>query len=506
MERIDPELIGQLAGICRDQQVKLSVVSPLRGRAGASPRLSEVAELPVLEYDTRDPSRSTMLIKRVFDLVVSAGALVVLAPLFPLVALAIKLDSRGPVFFKQLRAGRRGVPFRMYKLRTMVADAERALPDVVVLDDLPEPMFKLRADPRVTRVGRLLRRFSLDELPQLVNVLRGDMSIVGPRPEQVELVERYLPEHRFRLDVKPGHDRADAGLRTGRSGLQRAACGRVRLRGERVPGSRPLASSSRRFQWSCGATAPISGSPAGPAAPGVSVSERCPACGGELVAWRSATATDPQLAGRREYALARCVACGTARTELPRGAVPPGSLYEAGTYAAARPALDRLLEPLRALVERDKLRFVRDLPRGARVLEVGAGDGRFVSRLRAAGFEATGIEPSEARGPDGARPRALAWSEPRWRRLDLEPASLDAAIAWHVLEHLDDPADGAGANRRLVAPGRPRRGRLSQPGEPAGPNRRRSVVPSGRAPSPDPLHRDRAAPAARALGVPASSG
>ncbi len=203
-ERVDPQLIGELAGICREEQVKLSVVSPLRGRAGASPRLSEIGELPVLEYDTRDPSRSTVLLKRAFDVVVSASALVVLAPLFPIIALAIKLDSRGPVFFKQLRAGRRGVPFRMYKLRTMVADAERALADVVVLEDLPEPMFKLRADPRVTRMGRLLRRLSLDELPQLLNVLRGDMSVVGPRPEQIELVERYRPEHRFRLDVKPG--------------------------------------------------------------------------------------------------------------------------------------------------------------------------------------------------------------------------------------------------------------------------------------------------------------
>jgi exopolysaccharide biosynthesis polyprenyl glycosylphosphotransferase len=184
--------------------VKLSVVSPLRGRAGASPRLSEVGELPVLEYDTRDPSRSTALLKRGFDVVVSASYLVVLAPLFPFVAIAIKLDSRGPVFFKQLRAGRRGVPFRMYKLRTMVANAEQALPDVVVLEDLAEPMFKLKADPRVTRMGRLLRRFSLDELPQLINVLLGDMSMVGPRPEQIELVERYRPEHRFRLDVKPG--------------------------------------------------------------------------------------------------------------------------------------------------------------------------------------------------------------------------------------------------------------------------------------------------------------
>ena len=203
-ERLDPVLIGQLATICHEEQVKLSVISPLRGRAGAAPRLSEVADLPVLEYDTRDPSRSTLLLKRFFDIVFSASALVVLAPLFPFVMLAIKLDSRGPVFFTQLRAGRHGVPFRMYKLRTMVADAERALSDVVVLDELPEPMFKLRADPRVTRTGRLLRRLSLDELPQLINVLRGEMSIVGPRPEQIELVDRYRSEHRFRLDVKPG--------------------------------------------------------------------------------------------------------------------------------------------------------------------------------------------------------------------------------------------------------------------------------------------------------------
>ena len=164
----------------------------------------------------------------------------------------------------------------------------------------------------------------------------------------------------------------------------------------------------------------------------------CLACGGELSAWRSATASDPQLAGRREYELTRCAACGTARTELPPEAVPPRSLYEAGTYAAARPALDRLLEPMRALVERDKLRFLRGLPAGAHVLEVGAGDGRFVSRLRAAGFEARGIEPSE-RGVRIAHARGSPVERAALDELRLEPASLDAAIAWHVLEHLDDP-------------------------------------------------------------------
>jgi lipopolysaccharide/colanic/teichoic acid biosynthesis glycosyltransferase len=108
------------------------------------------------------------------------------------------------VFFRQLRAGQGGHPFRILKFRTMVADAERRLSSLLSFDELEQPMFKLEHDPRVTRVGRVLRRASLDELPQLWNVLRGDMSLVGPRPEQLELVQRYTPEHRFRLAVKPG--------------------------------------------------------------------------------------------------------------------------------------------------------------------------------------------------------------------------------------------------------------------------------------------------------------
>jgi exopolysaccharide biosynthesis polyprenyl glycosylphosphotransferase len=203
-ERMDVDWIGQLAAACRGHGVKLSVISPLRGRAGAVPRLSEVADLPVLEYDTRDVSRSTMLIKRVFDVVAASGLLVLTAPLLPIIALAIKLDSRGPLFFVQTRAGLGGIPFRVFKFRTMREGADQMLEELIHLDDLPEPAFKFRRDPRVTRVGRVLRRLSLDELPQLVNVLKGDMSIVGPRPEQIELVRRYRPEHRFRLAVKPG--------------------------------------------------------------------------------------------------------------------------------------------------------------------------------------------------------------------------------------------------------------------------------------------------------------
>ena len=202
-DRMEPGEVGGLVVLCRDHQVKLSVISPLHGRAGPV-RLSRVADLPVLEYETWDPSRSTALIKRTFDIVVAVGGLLITTPLLPLIALAIRLDTRGPVLFSQRRAGLDGGPFTMHKFRTMVADAEQRLGDVVRLDELREPVFKLSDDPRVTRVGRILRRLSLDELPQLWNVLRGEMSIVGPRPEQIELVERYRPEHRFRLSVKPG--------------------------------------------------------------------------------------------------------------------------------------------------------------------------------------------------------------------------------------------------------------------------------------------------------------
>ena len=127
----------------------------------------------------------------------------IILPLFAVIALAVKLDSRGPVFFAQTRAGIGERPFRMFRFRTMVPDAPALLEDLVNLDELSEPVFKLTDDPRVTRVGHVLRRWSLDELPQFFNVLRG-MSLVGPRPEQIELVARYRPEHRFRLKVKPG--------------------------------------------------------------------------------------------------------------------------------------------------------------------------------------------------------------------------------------------------------------------------------------------------------------
>jgi lipopolysaccharide/colanic/teichoic acid biosynthesis glycosyltransferase len=133
-------------------------------------------------------------LSRVLDVVLAAALLLVTAPLLALGALAIRLESRGPVFYRHLRVGRDGEPFELWKLRTMVPGAE----------SMGAGLYVLEGDPRITRVGRLLRRFSLDELPNLVNVLRGDMAIVGPRPTVQEQVDRYTDRQRRRLEVKPG--------------------------------------------------------------------------------------------------------------------------------------------------------------------------------------------------------------------------------------------------------------------------------------------------------------
>jgi exopolysaccharide biosynthesis polyprenyl glycosylphosphotransferase len=201
---LSEELLERLIPFCRLRAVKLTVVPPTRGMFGTATHLTHIADLPLLDYNTWDISRTTVGLKRVFDVVVALLVLAITLPLLLLAGLAILLDSGLPIFFRQTRGGERARPFQMLKLRTMVRDAEARLSDIVRFEELSDPMFKLKTDPRVTRVGRVLRRTSIDELPQLINVLRGEMSIVGPRPEQLDLVERYAPEHQFRLQVKPG--------------------------------------------------------------------------------------------------------------------------------------------------------------------------------------------------------------------------------------------------------------------------------------------------------------
>jgi exopolysaccharide biosynthesis polyprenyl glycosylphosphotransferase len=189
---------------CKAVGLGLTFLPQHYGLLGPGIELNRLAELPVLDFRFADPPRSTLAMKRGLDLLVSGLMLTLLSPLLAAVAVFIVADSGAPVFFRQRRAGKDGRLFTMLKFRTMVADAEQRLTELVDLEKLDEPAFKIPDDPRITRAGRLLRRTSLDELPQLINVLRGDMSLVGPRPEEEAVVALYDERQRLRLAVKPG--------------------------------------------------------------------------------------------------------------------------------------------------------------------------------------------------------------------------------------------------------------------------------------------------------------
>lgn len=145
-----------------------------------------------------------LFFKRLFDIIISFFALIVLFPLLIIVALVIKLDSRGPVIFIQKRVGKDGEEFLFYKFRSMVHGAERLKEHLHHLSETDGPIFKIKHDPRITRIGRFLRKTSIDELPQFFNVLKGNMSLVGPRPPLPEEVAKYTPHQLKRLSIKPG--------------------------------------------------------------------------------------------------------------------------------------------------------------------------------------------------------------------------------------------------------------------------------------------------------------
>lgn len=201
MSEIDAE---RLIEECKAAGLALTFLPQHYGLLGPGIELNRLAELPVLDFRFSDPPRSTLAMKRVMDVVVSALLLVLFSPLLLVAALWILLDDGRPVLFRQRRVGKDGKPFTMVKFRTMVTDAEQRLPELVDIENLDQPAFKIPDDPRVTRSGRWLRRTSIDELPQLLNVLRGDMSLVGPRPEEESVVALYDERQRGRLAVKPG--------------------------------------------------------------------------------------------------------------------------------------------------------------------------------------------------------------------------------------------------------------------------------------------------------------
>ncbi|HET8778617.1 MAG TPA: sugar transferase [Agromyces sp.] len=203
-DTIDPRGMREIGWQLEAKSTNLIVAPALTDVAGPRIHARPVAGLPLIQVDYPEFEGRKYAAKRAFDLVVSFLALVVLSPVFLVIAILVRSDSPGPAFYLQERVGLNGKRFRMLKFRSMVVDAESQLPSLLDRTDGNGVLFKLRDDPRVTKVGAVLRRHSLDELPQLVNVLLGDMSLVGPRPPLASEVERYDMWARRRLLVRPG--------------------------------------------------------------------------------------------------------------------------------------------------------------------------------------------------------------------------------------------------------------------------------------------------------------
>ena len=203
-----PEMSGarlrDLAWTLEKSGTDLCVAPALLDVAGPRTTIRPAAGLPLLHMDHPEFTGARRLVKEAFDRVLACAAMLLLAPLFVSVAVAIKLGDGGPTLFRQTRVGKDGRPFSVYKFRTMVVDAEARKAQFVLLNETGGVLFKMRKDPRITPVGELLRRWSLDELPQLINVIRGDMSLVGPRPPLPDEVAKYPDHVRRRLAVKPG--------------------------------------------------------------------------------------------------------------------------------------------------------------------------------------------------------------------------------------------------------------------------------------------------------------
>jgi len=196
--------IEDILYLCEMEGLKIHVAVDYFEMQFSRAKVGELGKFPLLTFDSTPDKLWHLLIKRVFDFVFAGVLLVALSPFFLIVALLIKVTSAGPVFFRQKRVGLNGRIFTLYKFRTMIKDAEMKLNELRVHNEMTGPVFKMKNDPRVTWLGRILRKFSIDELPQLWNVFCGDMSTVGPRPPLPLEVKEYDAWHRRRLSMRPG--------------------------------------------------------------------------------------------------------------------------------------------------------------------------------------------------------------------------------------------------------------------------------------------------------------
>jgi len=196
--------ILNLVRTCAEHGVRVNIVPRLFEILSSRTGIDDVEGIPLLDVASVEMGRFNTMVKRIFDVIVGGLFTLIALPLLGLLAVLIKLDSRGPVFFCQERMGHGGKVFRIIKLRSMHAGAEGRRLELASLNEYSGPMFKIKRDPRVTRVGRLLRKWSLDELPQLLNVMKGEMSLVGPRPLRVEEARQCRGWTKKRLDITPG--------------------------------------------------------------------------------------------------------------------------------------------------------------------------------------------------------------------------------------------------------------------------------------------------------------
>ncbi len=201
---IDRDLVKQFVVVARELRLGLKVVPDLYDGIGWRAPVHALGGFPLIQLNQNPIDGLGVAVKRVLDIVISASGLVLTAPLLALLAALVRFDSPGPALYAATRVGYKARKFRCWKLRTMRVGADGEKEALRETNERAGPWFKIKNDPRVTRAGYWLRKFSLDELPQLWNVLRGDMSMVGPRPHPLDDFNRYEPEHLRRLDVKPG--------------------------------------------------------------------------------------------------------------------------------------------------------------------------------------------------------------------------------------------------------------------------------------------------------------
>jgi len=194
-----------LLTFCEENQLSLRYAASLFQAHSLNLNFSSVAGLPIIEIQDTPLDGWRRVAKNFFDIVLAFLLMIILLPLFLILAIFVKATSKGPVFVSLSRVGRKGRTFNMYKFRSMVRDAHKMKPDILAHNERDDgPLFKMKNDPRVTKFGRWLRRTSLDELPQLFNVLKGEMSLVGPRPHEPEEVSRYQRGYKKLLTIKPG--------------------------------------------------------------------------------------------------------------------------------------------------------------------------------------------------------------------------------------------------------------------------------------------------------------